>query len=267
MLITNFSKSSYVLESVEATAGETRSEFDGASLAAMILHLGAAAPERPADRTIDAGRSAIVFFMLDLGKPNAPSKIEHSLRVRDEQGGIHDILPTPVPASDESPIVVAPSLRGEWIAGDSVNNRPDAAHRRAVLIVDGHAWLAQRFAIDWVQYQTVEGARTTWKGGEDKNDSYFCYDQPIYGVADGTVVDVADGLPENVPHSGKYEIAIDANNAAGNQSLSAPSLRSSRAYAAGHSAREDRRQGARRRDSRPCRQHRQLDGTPSACAH
>jgi hypothetical protein len=35
------------------------------------------------------------------------------------------------------------------------NNRPDAAHRRAVLIDDGHAWLAQRYAIDWVQYQTA----------------------------------------------------------------------------------------------------------------
>jgi murein DD-endopeptidase MepM/ murein hydrolase activator NlpD len=118
--------------------------------------------------------------------------------------------------SDESAIVVAPPLRGEWIAGDSVNNRPDAAHRRAVLIENGHAWLAQRFAIDWVQYQTINGVRTTWKGPEDKNDSYFCYDQPIYSVADGTVVDVADGLPENVPHSGKYTITIGADNAAGN---------------------------------------------------
>ena len=27
---------------------------------------------------------------------------------------------------------------------------------------------------------------------------------------------MADGLPDNVPHSGKYAIAIDANNAAGN---------------------------------------------------
>jgi murein DD-endopeptidase MepM/ murein hydrolase activator NlpD len=129
---------------------------------------------------------------------------------------MHNVVPSPLFVLDESPIVVAPPLRGEWIAGDSVNNRPDAAHRRAVLIEDGHAWLAQRFAIDWVQYQTVNGVRTTWRGPEAQNDSYFCYDQPIYSVADGKVVDMADGLPENVPHSGKYAIAIGADNAAGN---------------------------------------------------
>ena len=100
---------------------------------------------------------------------------------------------------------------------DSVNNSKDAAHRRAVLVDNGHAWLAQRYAIDWVQYRTVDGVRTTWKGPEDKDDSYFCYDQPIYSVAAGKVVDMADGLPDNVPHSGKYAVSIDFNNAAGNQ--------------------------------------------------
>ena len=121
-----------------------------------------------------------------------------------------------MPVSDESQIVVAPPLRGEWIAGNSANNRPDAAHRRAVLVDNGHAWLAQRYAIDWVQYQTVDGKRTTWKGPEDKNDSYFCYNQSIYSVAAGKVVDASDGMAENVPHSGKYAVPIDFNNAAGN---------------------------------------------------
>jgi murein DD-endopeptidase MepM/ murein hydrolase activator NlpD len=62
----------------------------------------------------------------------------------------------------------------------------------------------------------VDGVRTTWKGPEDKNDSYFCYGKPIYNVAAGKVVDMSDGMPENVPHSGKYAIPIDFNNAAGN---------------------------------------------------
>jgi Peptidase family M23 len=157
--------------------------------------------------------------MLDLGQTKTPHAIEHSLHVVDDEGGTHDIVLAPLPVLDESPVVVAPPLRGEWIAGDSVNNALDAAHRRAVLVDEGHAWLAQRYAIDWVQYETVEGARTTWKGPEDKNDSYFCYDQPIFSVAAGNVVSMADGLPENVPHSGKYAIAIDFNNAAGNHAV------------------------------------------------
>jgi Peptidase family M23 len=164
MLITNFSRNRYVLNSIEAMAGDAKSNFDGAALAAMIGVVGVwGSTPKPDDRTIEA-----------------------------------------------------PPLRGSWIAGDSANNRPNAAHRRAILIEDGHAWLAQRFAIDWVQYQTVDGVSTTWKGPEDRNESYFCYGQRIYSVAAGKVVGMADALPENVPHSGKYAVTIGADNAAGN---------------------------------------------------
>jgi len=217
MVITNFGNSKDVLDAIEAKAGETRTKFDSQALAAMTVRFGAwGEPASPADLTIEGGRAVIVFLALDLGKSKAPSTIEHSLHVLDDKGERHEIVLAPLPVSDESPIVVAPPLRGEWIAGDSANNRPDAAHRRAVLVDNGHAWLAQRYAIDWVQYQTVDGKRTTWKGPEDKNDSYFCYNQPIYSVAAGKVVDVSDGVAENVPHSQKYVVPIGANNAAGN---------------------------------------------------
>jgi hypothetical protein len=220
MLITNFSKVAYIVDAIDTKAGDIRSKFAGAPLAATIAHAGSTVPqEGPADRTVEAGRSIIVFFMLDIGRTKTPHAIEHSLHVLDDKGGAHDIALALLPVLDEPPVVVAPPLRGEWIAGDSVNNAPDAAYRRAVLVDDGRAWLAQRYAIDWVQYKTVDGVRTTWKGPEDVNDSYFCYDQPIFSVAAGKVVDMADGLPENVPHSGKYAIAIDFNNAAGNHAV------------------------------------------------
>lgn len=217
MLITNFSRNRYVLNSVEVTAGEAKPSFDGPALAALIGAVGVwGSTPKPGDRTIEAGGSVVVFFGLDLGGNQAPTKIEHILHVLDDQGEAHEVAPSPLTVSNESPIVVAPPLRGTWIAGDSANNQPNAAHRRAILIEDGHAWLAQRFAIDWVQYQTIDGVGTTWKGPEDRNESYFCYGQPIYSVAAGKVVGMADGLPENVPHSGKYAITIGADNAAGN---------------------------------------------------
>jgi hypothetical protein len=219
MLITNFAKTPYVIDSIDAAAGSATFNTKDAALAAMIFHLGIDAPkDSPANRTIDGGRSVLVYLLLDVGK-SAPLSIEHVLHVLDDKGGAHDIAIAPLPVSAEHAIVIAPPLRGEWIAGDSVSNAPDAAHRRTVLIEGGYPWLAQRYAIDWVQYQTVDGVRTTWKGPEDKNESYFCYDQPIYGVAAGTVVEAADGLPENVPHSGTYAIDIDFNNAAGNHAV------------------------------------------------
>ena len=217
MVITNFSNNKFELSAIEAKAGTAQFTFDGQALADMIIALGAwGKPEAAADRTLDGGRSLVVFLLLDLGNSRAPSAVEHTLRVLDDKNAVHSVALAPLAVSTESAIVVSPPLRGDWIAGDSVNNRKDAAHRRAVLVDNGHAWLAQRYAIDWVQYRTVDDVRTTWKGPEDKNDSFFCYDQPIYSVAAGKVFDTADGLPENVPHSGKYAIPIDFNNAAGN---------------------------------------------------
>jgi hypothetical protein len=183
----------------------------------MIIPLGASGKsDGAAERTVYGGRSLVVFMFLDVGARKAPGVIEHTLHVVDDKNEAHTVVLAPLIVSNETPISVAPPLRGDWIAGDAVNNMKNAAHRRAVLVDNGHAWLAQRYAIDWVQYQTVNGVRTTWKGPEDKNESYFCYNQPIYSVAAGKVVDMADGLPENVPHSGKYAISIDFNNAAGN---------------------------------------------------
>jgi hypothetical protein len=216
MVVTNFSKRSYVFDAVEAKAGAAQFSFSGTALAGMMVHLGPWDPVAgPESRTIAAGRSLVVYFLLDLGQENAPKALEHTLHVTADDGA-HAITPSPLQVLDEKPIVVAPPLRGVWIAGDAVNNGPDAAHRKAILITDGRAWLAQRYAIDWVQIQKVDGAYTTWKGAEDKNESYFCYDQPIYSVAAGKVVGMADGLPENVPHSGKYAFELSFDNAGGN---------------------------------------------------
>jgi murein DD-endopeptidase MepM/ murein hydrolase activator NlpD len=217
MVITNFAKNSYLLDAVETRAGATKARFDGQSLAALIARPGASRKaEGATDRTIESGRAVIVFLELNLGRDKAPNAIAHSLRVLDDKGEAHEVVIAPLAVSDETPIVVSPPLRGEWIAGDSASSRPDAAHRRAVLMENGHAWLAQRFAIDWVQYQSVDGKRTTWRGPEDRNDSYFCYDKPIYSVAAGAVVEMSDGMAENAPHSQTYAVPIDFDNAAGN---------------------------------------------------
>jgi hypothetical protein len=63
----------------------------------------------------------------------------------------------PSVVSNETPISIASPLRGEWIAGDSVNNRKDTPRRRTVPVADGYAWLAQRYAIDWLQIKVVDG--------------------------------------------------------------------------------------------------------------
>jgi murein DD-endopeptidase MepM/ murein hydrolase activator NlpD len=64
----------------------------------------------------------------------------------------------------------------------------------------------QRFAYDFL----VEEKGSTHRGDGTKNTDYFCYGRPILAPADGSVVDVVDGVPENVPGE------MDATHPAGN---------------------------------------------------
>ncbi|MFX5945206.1 hypothetical protein ABTE62_19115, partial [Acinetobacter baumannii] len=88
--ITNFSSNKYVLDAVEVKAGTAQFTFSDSALADMILPLGTRGqPGGPADRTVNGGRSVIVFLLLDLGSSKAPSAIEHSLRILDDKGETH----------------------------------------------------------------------------------------------------------------------------------------------------------------------------------
>src|SRR5580692_3639933 len=118
MLITNFSKNAFVLDAIEAKAGDTQSKVSGTILSPLMIHLGApAAKEDLSARTIESGRSVMIFLMLDLGKTAAPNAVAHTLHVLDDKNDAHDMTLAPLPVVDESPIVVAPPLRGQWIAG------------------------------------------------------------------------------------------------------------------------------------------------------
>jgi len=145
------------------------------------------APLSTQSRKLDGGRTVVVFFTLDFKHASEiPTTLSHTLHIRSLDGAEHALIAEPLAIQQRAPIVVAAPLRGpDWIAGDSTHNGPDAAHRRAILFNGGRAFIAQRYAIDWVRYRLVDGVGTTWSGPEDKNSSYFCYDAPIYSMTPG----------------------------------------------------------------------------------
>ena len=58
----------------------------------------------------------------------------------------------------------------------------------------------QRFAIDFqISVDVAQGQRSNHKGDGSKNSDYYAYGQDILAPADGTVVQVVDGVPENPP--------------------------------------------------------------------
>jgi Peptidase family M23 len=212
--LTNYSYLTYTLEAIDVNAGEHHFIFSRADLTGLIRLMGDKSGGSP-NQTLEAGRSFIVFLTLDFARASEiPGTLEHTLHFTAEDKSAHTIS-AELNVRQHVPIIVQIPLRGsDWFAMGATG--PDSYHRRALMVEGGQAWLAQRYAIDFAQFHMVDGKAFTWKGPEDKNSSYFCYDQPIHSVAAGKVVEVMDGLPENVPHSGKLAIDLTWQNAGGN---------------------------------------------------
>jgi hypothetical protein len=105
--------------------------------------------------------------------------------------------------------VSAPLRGGQWAAVNGPSNSSD--HRRALLPIDGHLYLGQRFAIDWVK---LNAAGQPASGDGSENKQFFGYSEPVLAVADGTVAAIQDGIPENKP--GSLALKMDYSNIAGN---------------------------------------------------
>jgi hypothetical protein len=165
--------------------------------------------------TLTPGESGRLF--LDATLPaDAPSPrlLRHRIALTLQTGpptqdpGPHDNDPTPPPAttmtftgvpvnvSDQQAVEVAPPLQGNgWVAG---NGCCDAitAHRGATLSIDGTIHVAQRFAIDFVQLGPTGQLYT---GNPADVASFPFFGVQVRSAADGTVVRVLDGNPEQTP--------------------------------------------------------------------
>lgn len=79
-------------------------------------------------------------------------------------------------------------------------------HRMAVNPLNGGLWVAERFAVDYVQLQP--DARML-VGDPTKLSSYPYYGAAIHAVSDGPVVAVVDGLPDQVPGKNPTGLTLD----------------------------------------------------------
>ena len=55
----------------------------------------------------------------------------------------------------------------------------------------------QRYGYDMGMFLSVDGQQRLSVGDPAKNANYFCWNQPIYSIDDGTVIAVVDNSPEN----------------------------------------------------------------------
>ncbi len=104
-----------------------------------------------------------------------------------------------------APPTIGPPLRGgKWVA-------IVGPHRRALQAVNGALHLAQRYAIDFSA--RLDAGGRTHLGDADRSASYFNYGQPVVAVADATVVEAVDGLPDQIPN---HKVPVSLAHADGN---------------------------------------------------
>ena len=147
----------------------------------------------PTVGSIAPGGLAVAFIDLALAADGLlPPRLAHLITI--EQGGGQLELPGPtVPVVDDGPLTLGPPLRGSNLF--DLNGCCNSIHTRALLSVDGRLALAQRYAIDFVRL-TEEG---TFSGDPARNESYFLFGAEVIAAGSGRIVEVVDGIPENVP--------------------------------------------------------------------
>src|SRR5262249_9778760 len=181
-------------------------------LATRLARPGAA--QTSDKRKIAGGMRAIVFLEIII-QPNA--RIPLTLLHRLYSGSTDDkteeeIKGALVRVNQSIPPVMRPPLRGSgWVALSGMSNT--SGHRRTIVVVNGKARLAQRFATDWVR---VGPDGLAFRGDPAKLTSWSAYGAEVRSASPGRVVDVRDGIPDNDPTADKKAIPITVESAPGN---------------------------------------------------
>jgi hypothetical protein len=92
-------------------------------------------------------------------------------------------------------IVIRPPLEGNgWFAATACC-KPNI-HRDLRIAIDGvRIETAETFAIDWVKVQNDK----IFGGDGKRNEQYYGFGEDVFAVADGTVVYVHEGMPDEAP--------------------------------------------------------------------
>lgn len=102
------------------------------------------------------------------------------------------------PRTDEAPLVIASPLKGENLY--FFNHSTMGYHFYVMIFINGKIYRSERYAVDTGELK--DDLTTYLKGDPKVNTSYFNYGRPLYAVANGVVVHVQDGRPENSGDAG-----------------------------------------------------------------
>jgi murein DD-endopeptidase len=187
-------------------------EVSGAALDEIVVHPYADPSPRPT-LLPPAGFAVAYMWVTVAERQEIPATLSHRLSMKignyPETWSV-DIQPVAV-RRDPVP-VLGPPLRGaNWgVSGGPSNS---SGHRRGLLPVNGHAYIAERFGIDWLR---IGPDGQTHTGDPSLNKNYGAYGAEVLAVADGAVTEVKDGIPEDTPGTGSMPVPRAVDTLAGN---------------------------------------------------
>ncbi len=196
--LTNVLTQDVTITSVEVLAGDqTLLTLAGDQVGDWTRIIGTQTPTTK----LGPSQTGIVWLDVALDKSAAiPADLIHTVGIAIPRPspplipGAMDEKLAPVTVQTRKPAVIAPPLDGaNWLDGDSCCEL--GAHRSALNAISGGLWAAERFAIDYVQ---LSPNGTILTDDKSKPESYPYFGADIYAVADGPVVGMMEGLPEQV---------------------------------------------------------------------
>jgi Peptidase family M23 len=194
----------------DANSAKPLASFAGDDLRRMQLRPGVS--DKTADPSVIAdGMQARLWMWVPSPSP-VPEALQHRFSFKVE--GVdkeHFLDAVAIKVDARNPPVLGPALHGgNWGAANGPSNT--SAHRQALVTVDGHPRIGQRFAIDWIKFND-QGK--LFSGDGKKNEDYFGFGEELLAAADGVVAATHDGVPENEPGPVRA-VPIDLETVAGN---------------------------------------------------
>lgn len=205
LYVSNFSSKKITLSSLTLRGKNYHHVFREAALEKMFAPGGSPLTQKH-ETILKPSESGIIFIFLTFKtKEEIPPSINHALGIEYDKTG-QTLYAQPLKVDFTPPVIVSSPVVGEhWWTPNAASN--DSDHRRAVLLLDGEIRIAQRFAVDWIQFD----ADGKWYHGDPEvNSNYGAYGKPAVAVADAEVIQLKDGVPENVPgHKSEIPFLLD----------------------------------------------------------
>jgi len=213
--LNNMDRWQHQLTKVEAISGDAAARslvaYSGAELDAVLARPGH--PGATEKSKVEPGAMAIIYIWATFDTLEAvPATVRQKLTVK--VGTYPEeltIVTAPTPVGRGAIAISFPFGGDHWLAANGPSNT--SGHRRALIPIDGHAAIAQRFAIDWVK---LRDDGKTFQGDEKDNKNYLAYGTEALAVADGVVTETKDGIEENIPGENSRAVPITLETVGGN---------------------------------------------------